>query len=646
MTLRNRLLLLFLPLLALILLGIWQLSEHILLARFDRDDRQRLYDEVRVLDNRLAFEKKRHLDLLRSYAWWDASYRFVAHPTPGFVRENLDIDMLGNLGFDFALYLDRQGRVVAQRWEEARLAAPQAITGAPSPERLRQALLRSALDLGVLDLQGDPSRSLAQWLLVDGTPLLLLSQPISDNLGQAEPVGAIVAGYLLDQRRVNALQEQMDARLQVQAGVTPGDGWRALHVPGRNGGALLSPRRVLDADTQQATLLFLDSADAPQFSLAINKSRVAYRQGQEAIRLFLGMTLLITLAGLLLAYLVLEFWVIRRVQRLNRGVANIGADTAGPARLADMGRDEVGQLACEVNQMLERLERSEARDRAILDSIRDGYFEMDDSGVVLTVNAAFCRLLGYAAEEVEGHSYRELLDEQDVARARGLYQQVRDGEQETTFAAPFKRRDGQRMVFETKVSPIVDAQGQFCGFRGILRDISLQVAYQQRLLDLAYRDALTGLGNRKAFGEQLPLALQRCAEGTGLALLYIDLDHFKPVNDRYGHAAGDAVLVAVGERLRNNLRQPDMAFRLGGDEFAVILEGVDCSTAEALAGRLLASLNQDYHAGEQRLEFLSASIGIALYPADAGDTDGLLQAADSAMYRAKQQRNHYSRYRA
>ena len=177
MTLRNRLLLLFLPLLALILLGIWQLSEHILLARFDRDDRQRLYDEVRVLDNRLAFEKKRHLDLLRSYAWWDASYRFVAHPTPGFVRENLDIDMLGNLGFDFALYLDRQGRVVAQRWEEARLTAPQAITGAPSPERLRQALLRSALDLGVLDLQGDPSRSLAQWLLVDGTPLLLLSQP-------------------------------------------------------------------------------------------------------------------------------------------------------------------------------------------------------------------------------------------------------------------------------------------------------------------------------------------------------------------------------------------------------------------------------------------------------------------------------------
>lgn len=645
MPLRNRLLLLYLPLLALSLLGIWLLSEHILLERFDRDDRQRLYDEVRVLDNRLAFEKQRHLDLLRSYAWWDASYGFVSHPTPGFVRENLDIDMLGNLGFDFALYLDRRGRVVTQRWDEARLAAPQAIAGAPSPERLRQDLLRRALELGVLDLQGDPSRSLAQWLLVDGTPLLLLSQPISDNLGRAEPVGAIVAGYLLDQRHMRALQEQMDARLQVQPGVTPGDGWRTLHLPGRNGGTLLSPRRVLDADTQQVTLLFLDATDTPQFSLAIGKSRVAYQQGQEAIRLFLGMTLLISLTALLLAYLVLEIWVIRRVQRLNRGVANIGADT-GPARLADMGRDEVGQLACEVNQMLERLERSEARDRAILDSIRDGYFEMDGDGLVLTVNAAFCRLLGYTAEEVEGHSYRELLDEQDVARARGLYQQVRDGEQETTFAAPFKRRDGQRVIFETKVSPITDAQGQFRGFRGILRDISLQVAYQQRLLDLAYRDALTGLGNRKAFGEQLPLALQRCAQGTSVALLYVDLDHFKPVNDRFGHAAGDAVLVAVGGRLRGNLRQPDMAFRLGGDEFAVVLEGVDCDSAERLAGRLLASLNQDYHAGEQRLEFLSASIGIALYPADAGDAEGLIHAADSAMYRAKQQRNHYSRYRA
>ncbi|MDF3936600.1 sensor domain-containing diguanylate cyclase [Pseudomonas citronellolis] len=645
MTLRTRLLWLFLPLLAFNLLGIWLLSERILLERFDRDDRQRLYDEVRVLSNRLGFEKKRHLDILRSYAWWDASYRFVARPDPHFVAENLDIDMLGNLDFDFVLYLDRQGKVVTQRWDQARLASIAPLNQPPPAEKLRDDLLATALRLGVLDIQGDASRSLAQWLLLDGYPLLLLSQPISDNTGLAPPVGALVAGYLLGPQRLQALQEQMDASLRLQPRLDPGEDWRTLQVPGRNGGALLSPRRVLDKNTQQASLLFLDGAGQPQFRLDIGKSRQAFQQGREATRAFLGMTLLLTLGAMLLAYVALEVWVIRRVQRLNHEVANIGA-ASGPARLSEMGRDEVGQMASEVNQMLVRLEQSEARDRAILETIRDGYFEMDGDGVVLTVNAAFCRLLGYGADEVVGYSYRQLLDEQDVTRARSLYQQVRNDEHETTFAAPFKRRDGQRVTFETRVSPIIDASGEFRGFRGILRDISLQVAYQQRLLDLAYRDALTGLGNRKAFNEQLPEALQRCAGGASVALLYVDLDHFKPVNDRFGHAAGDAVLAQVGERLRSNLRQPDLAFRLGGDEFAVVLEAVDSGTAESLARRLLASLNEDYHAAGQRLEFLSASIGIALYPTDAGDAEGLIQAADSAMYHAKQQRNQFSRYRA
>lgn len=641
MTLRKRLLWLFMPLLATSLAGVWLLSEWILLERFDRDDRQRLYDEVRILGNRLEAEKKRHLEITRTYAWWSASYSYMQHPSGNLVTQSLDLDLLGHLGFDFVVLLASNGQRVSERWKTALLERHAPGNGPPPLGRWQNDVLRRAVDLGALQASDDSAPSLSQWLLVEGVPLLLLSVPISDDSGQAPPRGALVAGLLLDRARLEELESQLDARLRLLPGPSPESGWRSLSSLGPNGGTLIGPTR-LNGTTQQGALLFLDSHGTPQFRLEVSRTREAYLQGREAIRLFLGMALLIVLGALLLAYVALELWVIRRIQRLHREVAAIGGASA-PSRLSDLGHDEIGQLAGEANHMLARLEQSEARDRAILESIRDGYFETDDKGIVLKVNTAFCRLLGYSSEELVGHSYQQLLDPQDIERARELRRRVRRGEQDASFAAPFKRHDGRRVNFETRVSPMLDAQGRFAGLRGILRDISLQVEYQQRLLDLAYRDSLTGLGNRKAFGEQLPQALQRTPEGTSLALLYIDLDHFKPVNDRLGHATGDAVLAEVGKRLRDNLRQPDLAFRLGGDEFAVLLQGTEAATAEHLARRLLHSLNDDYLVLGQRLDFLSASIGIALYPQDAGDSEALVQVADSAMYRAKHERNRYAR---
>ena len=167
------------------------------------------------------------------------------------------------------------------------------------------------------------------------------------------------------------------------------------------------------------------------------------------------------------------------------------------------------------------------------------------------------------------------------------------------------------------------------------------MAYQKQLIDLAYRDTLTGLGNRKAFNEQLQHAVVHSHQ---VALLYIDLDRFKQVNDRFGHAVGDALLSTVGERLRSSLRQPDQAFRLGGDEFAVLLENAEPEQAEALGSRLLTVLASPYHLGGQLIDFVTPSIGIAFYPLDAGDADALTRAADIAMYQAKQERNRCYRY--
>lgn len=649
MPLSTRLLWLFLPLLAASLGGIWLLSESILLSRFDREDQQRLQEGATVLHNRLDFELKRHLDIVRTYAWWDASYDFIQRPNETFEQENLDHEMLDDLGFDFVLFLDDRGHLQLKQWSPP---APdqRVLFGAPSAsdQALLEALQQRAIRLGALDFRGRTDHSLSELLLVDNLPTLLVSVPISNNQGSAPAKGAILAGYFLDRERLANLREQMQADLQPMPNIATDATWKPLRS--RSGSthnqALLSPRRFIGEHVQQVSVQYLSSSGEPQLRFDITKKRLLYIQGEKAINFFLGASLLVALGAFLVGYLALELWVLRRVQRLNREVAEVGRN-AHSIRLSDFGNDELGQLAGEMNQMLERLEHSEARDRAILQSMRDGYFEMDVDGVILTVNPALCQLLGQTRETLIGHPYYELLGEDDLARARQPFQRAMQSGAGKTFAIPLQRADGSLGYFEATVSLIHDLQGELRGYRGIVRDVSDQIAYQQQLLEMAYRDPLTGLGNRKAFDEQLGQALLRAGSGgSELALLYLDLDRFKEVNDRFGHDIGDALLRTVAERVRSTLRQPDKAYRLGGDEFAVLLEDSQENNPQRLAERLLAALVQPIALNGERIDFVTPSIGIALYPRHAGDAEGLVRAADSAMYQAKRQRNHYCLYQA
>ncbi len=396
MPLRTRLLWLFLPLLAASLGGIWLLSESILLSRFDREDQQRLQEGATVLHNRLDFELKRHLDIVRTYAWWDASYDFIQRPNETFEQENLDHEMLDDLGFDFVLFLDDRGHLQLKQWSPP---APdqRVLFGAPSAsdQALLEALQQRAIRLGALDFRGRTDHSLSELLLVDNLPTLLVSVPISNNQGSAPAKGAILAGYFLDRERLANLREQMQADLQPMPNIATDSTWKPLRS--RSGSthnqALLSPRRFIGEHVQQVSVQYLSSSGEPQLRFDITKKRLLYIQGEKAINFFLGASLLVALGAFLVGYLALELWVLRRVQRLNREVAEVGRN-AHSIRLSDFGNDELGQLAGEMNQMLERLEHSEARDRAILQSMRDGYFEMDVDGVILTVNPALYQLLG------------------------------------------------------------------------------------------------------------------------------------------------------------------------------------------------------------------------------------------------------------
>ena len=207
--------------------------------------------------------------------------------------------------------------------------------------------------------------------------------------------------------------------------------------------------------------------------------------------------------------------------------------------------------------------------------------------------------------------------------------------------------EGGTRYFAVSGQPRFDADGSFLGYRGVGRDITEIAAARSRIASLAYSDPLTGLANRVSLAPALEQAIERARRhGNRLAGVFVDLDGFKQINDRYGHATGDAFLVEVATRLRRSVRASDLVARLGGDEFFVVLEEVqDTPAVERVLGKLIDALRRPYPGIGETQRRISATLGVSLFPDDASDAATLMENADEAMYTAKQAgKNAYCLY--
>ncbi|HZE59633.1 MAG TPA: diguanylate cyclase [Burkholderiales bacterium] len=302
-------------------------------------------------------------------------------------------------------------------------------------------------------------------------------------------------------------------------------------------------------------------------------------------------------------------------------------------------------IGSQVGQFLQRkraeesLRESEGRFRALTQLSSDFFWETDDAHRFTQLvhgpnypDAYMGRsaVLGKTSWELPAVSP----DEAGWAELRAAVDQrlpVRDFE--------FARRmaDGTVRYFSVSGEARYATDGRFVGYRGVGRDITEIALARERISSLAYSDPLTGLANRTSLGPSLEQAVQRSRRrNSKLAVVFLDLDGFKPVNDAHGHDAGDALLIEVAARLRKHLRSSDLIARLGGDEFLVVLEDLqDLVPVETVSRKLLAEIERPFilAAGEARV---TASIGISVLPDDAGDATALMKHADTAMYAAKQ----------
>jgi diguanylate cyclase (GGDEF)-like protein/PAS domain S-box-containing protein len=294
------------------------------------------------------------------------------------------------------------------------------------------------------------------------------------------------------------------------------------------------------------------------------------------------------------------------------------------------------RLVEERQQALAALQESEARYRGLFDGVPVGLYQSTPEGQFLDANPALVEMLGYPDwEALLGANIADLhVEAEDFRLWRDLIE--RDGIVRG-FEVQFHRRDGPVIWGRNTARVVRDADGQVLYYEGSLEDITQRKRAEEELAYMATHDALTSLPNRWLFNDRLTVALAHAyRHHKKVAVMLLDLDRFKDINDTLGHKVGDQLLQSVGERLASLVRRSDTVARMGGDEFMLILPGLArVEDAAMLAQKVLDTFREPFVLDGHELH-VTTSIGIAIYPYDGEDADTLMKNADIAMYHAKE----------
>jgi diguanylate cyclase (GGDEF)-like protein/PAS domain S-box-containing protein len=302
----------------------------------------------------------------------------------------------------------------------------------------------------------------------------------------------------------------------------------------------------------------------------------------------------------------------------------------------------LASIAIERERALETVERQEVELRTVMDSVPAMICYADTDQRFVYLNQRYADWLGCARDAVIGRSVREVVDADTYQVMEPHIRAVLAGN-EVRYERRQRAADGSPHDFEVHYIPHLDSTGRACGYFVMLNDVTARKQDEELLYFLANHDQLTALPNRNLFAEHLTVAVAHAARShEKVAVLFVDLDRFKNVNDTLGHSTGDVLLQRVAERFRACLRDSDVVARLGGDEYTVLLRPVrDTQDAANCAQKLIDALAEPVEVNGHEL-FVTCSIGISLYPDDAQDAQALLKNADMAMYRAKEQgKNSY-----
>jgi diguanylate cyclase (GGDEF)-like protein/PAS domain S-box-containing protein len=616
---------------------------------FDTLERSAARQDMLRLSN--AFDRQ-VMQLARTAGDWapkDSTYAFMRGEHPSFAND-ITPDSLTLLDVDAIILVDEQGHLVKSLFVDD-------LGSAVDPDRdVLDAVLSNA------DLQdtGDPRHAVSGLLRTPGGTIIVAARSITSSNLYAPPEGTFIALRAVDDRLVNDLSKitRLRAALYPLDGSTlPADVQRV--VPQLASGQTASV--ALSSTQLAAYTLRRDIAGNPVLIIQSIIPRSVQEAGQSSLIALLASIALAAFVATIVIAIVIDQSVLRRIELLGSEMTQVGTLRDLSARVSVKGTDEIACLAARVNETLAAIENaqgdlvgakdaleervktrtaelvaSQQRYRTLVQRLVDGIFTVDIDGDITFVNSRGEELVGCPAREILGTPFSGLVT---PAMHDGEPQKVPLllGRDELCVIEALMGTDSsRRLPVELRGVPLFDSEDRLVGTQWICRDITERRHFDQQLRHMANHDFLTNLYNRHFFESTLDLELADARrKKTGGAIVWLDLDGFKEINDTLGHRVGDVVLVAIAERLRAELRESTMLARLGGDEFALLLSGVGAEEAEVVAGRVLTAINsKPFSAGEHTVH-VSASIGVVLYPQHGSTAEELLANADVAMYIAK-----------
>ncbi|HVT11897.1 MAG TPA: EAL domain-containing protein [Fimbriimonadaceae bacterium] len=643
MDLRPRTLLSVGATLACLIVGVYFISSETVVRSAEKLEVADTRHSVTQVADELDFQLQQMHTAASDWSDWDDTYQFMKDRNKAYIASNLPAQPSAFLDLDLFIFLDTEGRI----FYSAPFVRPR-----HQPPPLAEDI-RSALGFNrPAGHRPAPTASFRGIVALPGGETAMVSvRPIVKSSGKGPSRGWIVSVLRLDDLQTKRLAQR--AHLAVDLFSLRGNGLPqdCANVLGPLLGNSRSVVVPLNRNSVAGYSLIDDVYGNPVNMLRIEAPRTIYAEGLASRRFLLGSVMAAGILFGIVTLWVIELAALSRVSKLAKIVARIGLTEDDDAMVSLPGKDELARLAMGIDDLVQRLREGKRElrrqnhklEQAILQLAEtnhtlanavEGITEVDDHGRIVDFNAAFAEMHGYMGVPLNGFHWQTLIVSEDhETLSDANVEMIERGKSRCEVRG--RRRDGSTFYEEIVLVQAV-GDGESTVNHWFTRDISERKELEAQIKHQAYHDTLTGLPNRALFMESLRVACQKARRrGDALAVLFLDLDDFKSINDSMGHEAGDRLLEGVAERILSCVRKHDTVARLGGDEFTVLLSRISKEDdAVDVAQRIVRSLQAPIALPGGKA-FAGTSIGIAVSKDGALDAETLLHHADMAMYYSK-----------
>lgn len=569
------------------------LSSHlILLNSFTQLEQDYTSENVRRALNSIADDLQQIDTLTSDYAGWDEAYAFIDNGNEAFSRSNLDDAIFPKLRLNILVYVRNSGAIVFAKGFDFR-------TGTESP--LPPSLVKLLTGNSPLVRHTSNNSVLSGALLLPEGPLLLVSRPVLTSSYQGPIHGSLIMGRFLGTDEIRRLADLNHLNLSIlplNAARHSSNSTVTLPPLSATRPIAVSPG---SGDTITGYGLINDIHGKPALIARVDMRRKIYAKGEDTVQYFLFCFLGFCLISSLTGYILYAKLLASRKEHKD----------------------------------------TEKRYRSVISQASDIILLVDiDSRRILEANLAFQRLLNYAPDEAMKLTLYDIMEDD---RSGVDWRINRILSEKVCFLGEHTVRAEDGSMVQVDLNANLVSYGEQQVICMVLRDISERKRFEGELMHMAHHDALTGLPNRTLFFDRLRQGLyKKERSGKMLAVVYLDLDRFKIINDTLGHHTGDLLLKEVADRLRGVVRKADTISRLGGDEFTIIIDEIATPADSLLVAEKILNVFSAPFRLENHEMFVTASMGVTLYPNDGDTAEKLLKNADTAMYHAKDEgRNTY-----